>query len=83
VTPTRFFEYQVPNNARLAGKLVAALEFSLELSSEVPGTSPHWPSHITVAINGKETVAWTSPGISTTSAASILGLVEAEGQPVR
>ena len=57
-----FVEYQFPNNARLIGKAVTALEFSLELSSEVPGTSADWPSDITVAINGKELGAWTSPG---------------------
>ena len=34
-----FVEYQFPNNARLVGQDVTALEFSLELSSEVPGTS--------------------------------------------
>ena len=57
-----FVEYQFPNNARLAGRDVTGLEFSLELSSEVPGTSADWPSDITVAINGKEVGAWTSPG---------------------
>ena len=57
-----FVEYQFPNNARLVGKAVSALEFSLELSSEVPGTSPDWPSDITIAINGREIGVWTSPG---------------------
>ena len=57
-----FVEYQFPNNARLVGKNVSALEFSLELSSEVPGTSADWPSDITIAINGREVGAWTSPG---------------------
>ena len=57
-----FVEYQFPNNARLIGKTVNALEVSLELSSEVPGTSADWPSDITVAINGREVVVWTSPG---------------------
>ena len=57
-----FVEYQFPNNARLIGKAVRALEFSLELSSEVPGTSPDWPSDITVAVNGREIGVWTSPG---------------------
>ncbi len=57
-----FVEYQFPNNARLVGKSVVALEFSLELSSEVPGTSADWPSDITVAINGREVGMWTSPG---------------------
>ncbi len=57
-----FVEYQFPNNARLIGKTVNALEVSLELSSEVPGTSADWPSDITVAINGREVGVWTSPG---------------------
>ena len=57
-----FVEYQFPNNARLLGKQVVALDFSMELSSEVPGTSADWPSDITVAINGREVGAWTSPG---------------------
>lgn len=57
-----FVEYQFPNNARLVGKSVAALEFSLEVSSEVPGTAAEWPSDITVAVNGREIGLWTSPG---------------------
>lgn len=57
-----FVEYQFPNNAKLAGTPVAALELALELSSEVPGTSRDWPSDITVAINGREIDTWTSPG---------------------
>lgn len=57
-----FVEYQFPNNAKLAGTSVRALELTLELSSEVPGTSKDWPSDITVAINGCEIGTWTSPG---------------------
>ena len=57
-----FVEYQFPNNARLIGKTVIVLEISMELSSEVPGTSADWPSDITVAINGREVGVWTSPG---------------------
>ena len=57
-----FVEYQFPNNARIVGKSVIALEFSMELSSEVPGTSADWPSDITVAVNGRELGVWTSPG---------------------
>ncbi len=57
-----FVEYQFPNNAKLSGRSLAALELSLELSSEVPGTSSDWPSDITVAINGHEIDTWTSPG---------------------
>jgi predicted transcriptional regulator len=57
-----FVEYQFPNNARLVGMEVVALEFSMELSSEVPGTSADWPSDITVLVNGREVGTWTSPG---------------------
>lgn len=57
-----FVEYQFPNNAKLAGTSVQALEFEMELSSEVPGTSKDWPSDITIAINGQEIDTWTSPG---------------------
>ena len=57
-----FVEYQFPNNAKLAGTAVQALELVVELSSEVPGTSKDWPSDITVAINGHEIGTWTSPG---------------------
>lgn len=55
-------DYQFPNNAKILGGEVAALEVSMELSSEVPGTSPNWPSDITVSINGVEIGTWTSPG---------------------
>jgi len=57
-----FVEYQFPNNARHVGKAITTLEFSLELSSEVPGTASDWPSDITVAVNGRELGVWTSPG---------------------
>jgi predicted transcriptional regulator len=57
-----YVEYQFPNNARLVGRQVVALDFSMELSSEVPGTLADWPSDITVAVNGREVGTWTSPG---------------------
>src|SRR5690606_25205833 len=57
-----FVEYQFPNNAKLSKHEIESIEFSLELSSEVPGTSADWPSDITVAINGKDVGTWTSPG---------------------
>ncbi len=57
-----FVEYQFPNNAKLANSEIKALEFSMELSSEVPGTSANWPSDITAWINGTEIGTWTSPG---------------------
>lgn len=57
-----FVEYQFPNNAKLSHKTIESLEFSIELSSEVPGTSADWPSDITVTVNGKDVGTWTSPG---------------------
>ena len=57
-----FVEYQFPNNAKLAKSELESMEFSMELSSEVPGTSADWPSDITVAVNGKDVGTWTSPG---------------------
>ncbi|MEX1180397.1 MAG: helix-turn-helix domain-containing protein [Cucumibacter sp.] len=57
-----YVEYQFPNNARLSKTEIDALEFLMELSSEVPGTSADWPSDISLAINGTEVGTWTSPG---------------------
>jgi predicted transcriptional regulator len=57
-----YVEYQFPNNAKLLGGEVAGLEVSMELSSEVPGTSADWPSDISVSINRVDIGTWTSPG---------------------
>lgn len=57
-----YVEYQFPNNARLAQHTITSMEFSLELSSEVPGTSADWPSDITIGVNGQDIATWTSPG---------------------
>ena len=57
-----FVEYQFPNNARLSKVEIGALEFSIELSSEVPGTATDWPSDITVTVNHQDVGTWTSPG---------------------
>ena len=57
-----YIEYQFPNNARLAQHKITSVEFSMELSSEVPGTSADWPSDITVTVNGLDIGTWTSPG---------------------
>ncbi len=57
-----FVEYQFPNNARLINTELQSIQFILELSSEVPGTSADWPSDITLAINGVDVGTWTSPG---------------------
>ena len=56
-----FVEYKFPNNAKLIGAQVRALEFSMELSSEVPGTSLNWPSDIMLWVNGVRLGSWTSP----------------------
>ena len=56
-----FVEYQFPNNARLANTAIRGLEVSMELSSEVPGTSQDWPSDISLSINGVAIGTWTSP----------------------
>ena len=57
-----YVEYQFPNNPRITKTEVEAIEFSFELSSEVPGTASDWPSDITVSVNHKELGTWTSLG---------------------
>jgi predicted transcriptional regulator len=57
-----YVEYQFPNNAKLSNTEIRTLEFAMELSSEVPGTSADWPSDITAWVNGVEIGNWTSPG---------------------
>jgi predicted transcriptional regulator len=54
--------YQFPNNALYQEKPVRRLEVTAELSSEVPGTNPHWRSDITLWVNGVEIGTWISPG---------------------
>jgi predicted transcriptional regulator len=54
--------YQFPNNSLYQQKPVRKLEFTAELSSETPGTNPHWRSDITLWINGVEIGTWISPG---------------------
>lgn len=49
-------------NARVLNRDIRAIEFSLELSSEVPGTNSDWPSEITLWVNGMAIGSWTSPG---------------------
>jgi len=57
-----YVEYQFPNNARLSKAEIEEMEFVMELSSEVPGTSADWPSDITITVNGVDVGTWTSPG---------------------
>ncbi len=55
-------EYQFPNNTLITKAKPKALEFSMELSSEVPGTDANWPSDIFLSVNGIDVGTWTSPG---------------------
>jgi predicted transcriptional regulator len=57
-----YIEYKFPNNAKVAQAEVRAIEFSLELSSEVPGTNANWPSDISLWVNAVKIGSWTSPG---------------------
>ncbi len=57
-----YVEYQFPNNAKIQGRTVREMAFSMEVSSEVPGTHSNWPSDITLSVNGIEIGVWTSPG---------------------
>ena len=57
-----YVEYKFPNNAKILNEKVSAVEFSMELSSEVPGTNTNWPSDITLWINNVDVGTWTSPG---------------------
>ena len=54
--------YQFPNNALYQEKPVRKIEVTAELSSETPGTNPHWRSDITLWLNGVEIGTWISPG---------------------
>jgi predicted transcriptional regulator len=57
-----YVEYKFPNNTKILNKQVLDVEFSMELSSEVPGTAADWPSDITFSINHIDIGTWTSPG---------------------
>lgn len=57
-----YVEYKFPNNAHADGLPVEAISFSMEVSSEVPGTNPDWPSDISVWVNDLRLGSWTSPG---------------------
>ena len=57
-----YVEYQFPNNSKLMKGDLASIEFTMELSSEVPGTAADWPSDITVSVNRIDVGTWTSPG---------------------
>ncbi|WP_192250247.1 ArsR/SmtB family transcription factor [Mesorhizobium silamurunense] len=55
-------EYKFPNNAKLLNARIESIEFSMELSSEVPGTNMDWPSDLTLWVNDVAVGTWTSPG---------------------
>ncbi len=57
-----FVEYKFPNNGKVLGSRIDQLEFSMELSSEVPGTNANWPSDISLWVNNVKVGTWTSPG---------------------
>lgn len=57
-----YIEYQFPNNTKLLAGQLDSLEFSMELSSESPGTAANWPSDISAWVNKVEIGTWTSPG---------------------
>jgi predicted transcriptional regulator len=57
-----FVEYKFPNNGKVLGAGIEQLEFSMELSSEVPGTNANWPSDISLWVNNVNVGTWMSPG---------------------
>jgi len=57
-----YLEYKFPNNAKILNAEIEALEFGMELSSEVPGTNTNWPSDISLWVNDMVVGTWTSPG---------------------
>jgi predicted transcriptional regulator len=57
-----YVEYKFPNNAKIAGAEIEAIEFSLEISSEAPGTNADWPSDISLWVNDALIGTWISPG---------------------
>jgi predicted transcriptional regulator len=57
-----YVEYQFPNNAKVLNADIEAIEYSMELSSEVPGTNSDWPSDISLWVNRALIGTWTSPG---------------------
>jgi predicted transcriptional regulator len=51
-------EYKFPNNAEVLNASIDELGFSMELSSEVPGTNAGWPSDISPWVNDKKLGTW-------------------------
>lgn len=57
-----YLEYKFPNNAKILNAGIEMIEYSMELSSEVPGTNSDWPSDISLWVNEVRIGTWTSPG---------------------
>ncbi|WP_336786203.1 ArsR/SmtB family transcription factor [Paenibacillus sp. MMO-177] len=55
-----YVEYKTPNYLQ-PDQTVGVLEISMEIASEAPGLSDHWPSDIAFAFNGIDLGTWTSP----------------------
>ena len=47
----------IPRHSR-----IEQISVSMELSSEAPGSNPHWPSDLHFYLNGTLLGVWTSPG---------------------
>jgi predicted transcriptional regulator len=58
---TGFLEYKIPNSLRANEKPVE-IQISMEIASEAPGFSEHYPSDIHFSINNVRLGYWTSPG---------------------
>jgi predicted transcriptional regulator len=54
-----FVEYRFPYRSEIPAAMLRALEFSMELGSDAPGTSPDWPSEISLWVNDAEIGSWT------------------------
>jgi predicted transcriptional regulator len=53
---------QFPDHTTRTRTRPKALEFSMVLSSEVPGTAADWASDFFLLVNGVDVGTWTSPG---------------------
>lgn len=56
-----YIEYRFPNISNPLLNL-HEISFSMEICSEAPGYHEHWPSDITISINGIEVSTYCSPG---------------------
>lgn len=54
-----FVEYRFPYRSGPPAASLQAVEFSMELASDAPGTSSDWPSEISVSVNETEIGSWT------------------------